>query len=233
MLRKYCRLHTAPLTILNDNVDVLRARSSGGGVRDTMSSLSRIALGPRSSSGDGLGRGRMDPFRGGGDSTVICCGERSGGGGRDRLYEVRAGDTGGSGNEYCNSTGEPSASSSNSAAPSPTLGGAVATGVSPSRWRKSASGAMCAIRSPIGVGGMAVGISSAGSAGGMNVAIAGGGGVERPEGALRMRRRCLSDGERGTVGSGADIGVGTAVGGGGRGHVGGGLGGTSSAGGMT
>jgi len=79
------RPHTAPLTMLNDNVDVLRARSSGGGVRGNMSSSSRAALGPRSCSGDGDGRGRMDPLRGGGDSTVICCGDRSGTGGSGGL----------------------------------------------------------------------------------------------------------------------------------------------------
>jgi hypothetical protein len=141
--------HTAPLTMLNDNVDVLRARSSGGGVSGSISSSSRTALGPRSCSGDGDGRGRMDPLRGGGDSTVICCGERSGTGGRGGLYEPRGGIIGGSGNENRDSTGEPSPSSSNCAVPSAAdaLGGAVATGVSPSRWRKSASGEICAIRS--------------------------------------------------------------------------------------
>ena len=95
---------------------------------------------------------------------------------------------------------------------------------------------MCAIRSQIGVGGIAVGISRAGRAGGgTTVAIAGGGGVERPEGALRIRRRCLNDDVRGTLGSGAgvDVGVGTTRGGGGSGPVGGGLGGTSKAEGMT
>jgi hypothetical protein len=142
--------HTAPLTMLNDNVDVLRARSSGGGVRGSISPSSRAALGPRSCSGDGDGRGRMDPLRGGGDSTVICCGERSGTGGSGGLYGRREGSIGGSGNENRDSTGEPSPSSSNCAAPSAAaaaLGGAVAIGVSPSRWRKSASGEMCAIRS--------------------------------------------------------------------------------------
>ena len=78
--------HTTPLTMLNDNVDVLRAKSSEGGVRGSMSSSSRARLCPRSCSGDGDGRGRMEPLRGGGDNTVICCGERSGGG-RDGLYE--------------------------------------------------------------------------------------------------------------------------------------------------
>jgi hypothetical protein len=76
--------HTAPLTMLNDNVDVLRTKFSCGGVRGSMSS-SRLC--PRSCSGEGDGRGRMDPLRGGGDNTVICCGERSGGGGKDGLYE--------------------------------------------------------------------------------------------------------------------------------------------------
>jgi uncharacterized membrane protein len=71
--------------MLNDNVDVLRAKSSGGGVRGSMPSSSREKLCPRSCSGEGDGRGRMDPLRGGGDNTVICCGERSGGGGRDGL----------------------------------------------------------------------------------------------------------------------------------------------------
>jgi hypothetical protein len=63
----------------------------------------------------------------------------------------------------------------------------------------------------------------------------GGGGVERPEGALRMRKRCLSDDARGELGRGAvaGAGVGETRGGGGSGPVGGGLGGTSSAGGMT
>jgi len=124
------RPHTAPLTMLNDNVDVLRARSSGGGVRGNMSSSPCAALGPRSCSGDGNGRGRMDPLRGGGDSTVICCGERSGTGGSGGLYDPREGSRGGSGNENCDSTTRSSpVSSSNSGA----LGGAVATGVSPSR----------------------------------------------------------------------------------------------------
>jgi hypothetical protein len=77
-----------------------------------------------------------------------------------------------------------------------------------------------------------MGISRAGSARGKTVAIGGAGGVERPEGALRIRKRCLSDDVRGTLGS-ARIGVGTTRGGGGSGPVGGGLGGTSSAGGMT
>ena len=80
---------------------------------------------------------------------------------------------------------------------------------------------------------MDMGISRAGSAGGKTVAIGGAGGVERPEGALRIRKRCLSDDVRGTLGSGAGIGVGTTRGGGGKGPVGGGVGGTSSAGGMT
>ena len=210
--------------MLNDNVDVLRTRSSGGGVRGSMSSSSRTALGPRSCSGDGDGRGRMDPFRGGGDSTVICCGERSGCGGSEGINGMRASE-GGGGNESSDSTGEKSPSSSDSASTSAPLGGAVATGVSPSRWRKSASGPKCAIRSQIGVAGMDVGISSGGSTGG--------GGVERPGGALRMRKRCLRDVVRGTVGSGAGVGVDTTGGGGGSGPVGGGLGATNSAGGIT
>lgn len=90
--------------------------------------------------------------------------------------------------------------------------------------------------SQIGVrGGIDVGISSAGRVGCTTALIAGaGGGVERPEGALRIRRRCLSDVARGTVGSGAWIGVGVTAGGGGGGSgpVGGGVGGTSNAGGM-
>jgi uncharacterized membrane protein len=80
------RPYTEPLTMLNDNVDVLRAKSSGGGVRGSMSSSSRARPCPRSCSGEGDGRGRMDPLRGGGDSTVICCGDRSGGGGMVGLY---------------------------------------------------------------------------------------------------------------------------------------------------
>jgi hypothetical protein len=77
--------HTAPLTMLNDSVDVFRAKSSGGGVSGSISSSSRTTLRLRSCSGEGDGRGRIDPLRGGGDKTVICCGERSGGGGRDGL----------------------------------------------------------------------------------------------------------------------------------------------------
>jgi hypothetical protein len=65
------------------------------------------------------------------------------------------------------------------------------------------------------------------------VAIVGGGGVERPEGALRMRRRCLKDVVRGIMGIGAGIDVDGTNGGGGNGPVGGGVGGTSNAGGMT
>jgi hypothetical protein len=45
-----------------------------------------------------------------------------------------------------------------------------------------------------------VGISSAGRLVCTTVAIVGGGGVERPEGALRMRRRCLNDVVRGMMG---------------------------------
>ena len=77
--------HTEPLTMLNDSVDVFRAKSSGGGVSGNISSSSRVTLSLRSCSGEGDGRGRIDPLRGGGDKTVICCGERSGGGGRDGL----------------------------------------------------------------------------------------------------------------------------------------------------
>lgn len=58
--------------------------------------------------------------------------------------------------------------------------------------------------SQIGIGDMHVGISSAGRFGCITVVIVGaGGGVERPEGALRIRRRCLSVVARGIVGSGA------------------------------
>jgi hypothetical protein len=67
--------------MLNDSVDVFRAKSSGGGVSGSISSSSRATLCRRSCSGEGDGRGRIDPLRGGGDKTVICCGERSGGGG--------------------------------------------------------------------------------------------------------------------------------------------------------
>jgi hypothetical protein len=88
------------------------------------------------------------------------------------------------------------------------------------------------MRSQIGVTGIKVGISSAGRLGCTTVAIVGGGGDERLEGALRMRRRCLSDVVRGIIGSGAGIGVGATGGGGGSGPVGGGVGGTSNAGGM-
>src|SRR5712675_966585 len=174
--------------MLNDSVEVLRTRSSGGGVRDNMSSPSRTTLGPRSISGDGDGRGRIDPLRGGGDNTVMCCGERSCGGGRggrgysDGLYGPRGGDRGTGGNECGDNTGGQCLSSSKSASPNAASGGTVATGVSPSRLRKSASETMFAMCSQIGVAGMDVGISSVGSTGGMTVAIAGGGGVERPEG---------------------------------------------------
>ncbi len=157
-------------------------------MRGNISSSSRAILCPRSCSGEGDGRGRMDPLRGGGDKTVICCGERSGGGE-------------GSGNESSDSTGgPPSPSSPDSASPNAVVGGTVAMGVSPSRWRKSESGPMCVM----GVAGMDVGISSMSRLGCTTVVIVGGcGGVERPEGALRMRRRCLSDVVRGMVGSGA------------------------------
>ncbi len=80
--------------------------------------------------------------------------------------------------------------------------------------------------------GMDVGISSARVGCTTVVIVGGGGGVERPEGELRMRRRCLSDVVRGTVGSGACIGVGVTWGGGGNGRIGGGFGGTSNAGGI-
>jgi hypothetical protein len=199
-------------------------------VRDSMSSSSRAALGPRSCSGDGDGRGRTDPLRGGGDNTVICCGERSGTEGSGGLYELREGGRGGgSGNENCDSTREASPPSSSDSA---VLGDAVATGVSMSRLRKSASGAMCAIRAPIGIAGTPVGISSGGSTGGAVGGVGGGGGVARPEGALSMRRRCLSDDARGSSAV-AGVGIGIASGGGGNGRVGGGLGGMSNAGGMT
>jgi hypothetical protein len=91
---------------------------------------------------------------------------------------------------------------------------------------------MYAIGSQIGVAGIDVGISSGGRLGCMTAAIVGGGGVERPEGALRMRRRCLNDVVRGMIGSGAGIDVNVTGGGGGSGPVGGGVGGTSNAGGM-
>src|ERR1700694_2865009 len=114
--------------MLNDNVEVLRTRSSGGGVRDNMSSPSRAALGPRSNSGDGDGRGRIDPLRGGGDNTVMCCGERScgrgteGRGGRDGLYGPRGGGRGSGGNGCGDSTGGQCPSSSNSASPNAASG---------------------------------------------------------------------------------------------------------------
>jgi hypothetical protein len=81
---------------------------------------------------------------------------------------------------------------------------------------------MCAIRSPIGIASMVVGISRVRSVGG---ADGGGGGVTRPEGALRFRRRCLSDDVCGS-GAVARAGVGITSGRGGNGPVGGGLGGT-------
>ena len=76
---------------------------------------------------------------------------------------------------------------------------------------------------------MVVGISRARSAGGADWR---GGGVARPEGALSIRRRCLSEDVRGS-GAVAGVGVGITSGGGGNGPVGGGVGGTSNAGGMT
>lgn len=118
--------------MLNDKVDALRARSSGGGVRRRTSSLSRTTLGPRSCSGDGDGNGRMDPLRGGGDSTVICCGERSGAVGGRGLYGLRGGGSGGGGIESRANTGEVSSSPSNWVIPSADHG-MVATGVSPPR----------------------------------------------------------------------------------------------------
>ncbi len=119
--------------MLNDNVDVFRAKSSGGGVRGNISSSSRVTLCPRTCSGEGDGRGRIDPLRGAGDNTVICCGERSGGGGMDGLYERWDGEGGDGEKESSEKTGGPSLSSSISAAPSAALGGAIAIGVSPSR----------------------------------------------------------------------------------------------------
>jgi hypothetical protein len=89
---------------------------------------------------------------------------------------------------------------------------------------------MWAMGSQIGVAGINVGISSAGSLGCTTEVNVGGGGAERPE-ALRMRRRCLSDVVCGMAGSGGGIDVG-GTGGGGSGPVGGGVGGTSNAGGM-
>lgn len=165
--------------MLSDKFDALHARSSAGMGGNAPLPL-QAALGPRSCSGEGEGgNGRADPLRGGGDKTVICCGERSDGGGG-----ARGSVSGGSGK-------------TNAADISGIAlcdGGTVAIGVSPSRWRKSASGAMCAMRSPIGVTGTGVGISSTGRTGWTAVVIIRGGGVvERPDGALRIRRRCLSD----------------------------------------
>ena len=88
------------------------------------------------------------------------------------------------------------------------------------------------MREQIGVTGMDVGISRAGRLGCTTVAIVGGGGVERPGGALRIRRRCLNDVVRGIIGIGAGIDIGDTGGGGGNGPVGGGVGGTSNAGGI-
>ena len=181
--------------MLNDNVDVLHARSSAGMGGNAPSPFHAV-LGPRSCSGDGDGSGRADPLRGGGDSTVICCGERSDAEGGTCSYwpcgSISV--SGGRGKENAGG-GETTSAVPAVSGIIAVLGGTVATGVSPSRWRKSASGAMCAMRSPIGVTGI-VGISSAGRTGGMTVVI-GGGGVERPDGALRIRRRCLSDVARG------------------------------------
>jgi hypothetical protein len=222
---------TAPLTMLNDNVDVLRAKSSGGGVRRSISSPSRATFRLRSCSGDGDGSGRIDPLRGGGDSTVICCGERSGAAGQDGLYGLRGGGSGGGGIESNDNTGEVSSACSDWIFPS-AVHGVIATGVSPPRLRKSASGDMCAMRSPIGVTGIDVQIWSGGGVGGRTVDIAGGGGVERPDGALRMRKRCLNVVVRGEAGLGVNGEMGEG-GGGGNGRVGGGLGGSSNAGGIT
>jgi hypothetical protein len=128
---------TAPLTILNDNVDVLRARSNGGGVRRSVSSPSRAMFGPRSCSGDGDGNGRMDPLRGGGDSTVICCGERSGAAAGDGIYGVllRGGGGGGGGGriENIDNTGKPSCACPDWVGSSAPHGVPAAIGVSPVR----------------------------------------------------------------------------------------------------
>lgn len=180
--------HTAPFTKLSDSVDTLHARSSGGSAPSP--SPFHAALGPRSCSGEGEGSGRADPLRGGGDSTVICCGERSDGGGGTCSYGPCGGVSVSGGRGKTNADGGGGGASVSGTIIA--LGGTVAIGVSPSRRRKSASGAMCAMRSRIGVTGIDVGISSAGRTGGMTVLIRGGG-VERPDGALRIRRRCLSD----------------------------------------
>lgn len=87
------------------------------------------------------------------------------------------------------------------------------------------------MRSPIGVAGRDEGMSSVNSVGTTAADIAGGGGVERPEDEPRMRRRCLNVDVRGEACVGVD-GEGGEGGGGGSGRVGGGVGGSSSAGGM-
>lgn len=173
--------------MLSDNLDELHARSSRGMGRNAPFPL-YATLCPRSCSGEGDGgSGRADPLRGGGDKTVICWGERSDGGG-GACGSV----SGGSGNTNAGGMTSTAGVISGIALCG---GGTVAIGVSPSRWRKSASGAICAMRSPIGVAGIGVGISSAGRAGAV-IIIGGGGVVERPEGALRIRRRCLSEAVR-------------------------------------
>jgi len=230
------RAHTAaPFTMLSDNVDTLHARFSGG-----MSGGSppppplNTALGPRSCSGEGDGSGRAEPLRGGGERTVICCGERSTAGDGTTSYGPWGG--GVDGGKGKRNAGEkipsPTSGLCDDASGTGAVGGTVATGVSPSRWRKSASGAMCAMRPQIGVVGIDVGITRGGRIGEMTVDM--GGGVERPEGALRLRRRCLSDVTRGTGSNdtGVDARDGDETGGGGSGPVGGGLGGTSNACGM-
>lgn len=185
--------YTAPFTMLSDNLDALHARSNAGmGDSEPLPLHAVLAAPPRSCSGDGDGgSGRADPLRGGGESTVICCGERSDGVGRGRGSV-----SGGSGNT--NAGERTSAGVALGVSGLIILcGGTVAMGVSPSKWRKSASGAMCAMRSPIGVvGTVGAGISSVGRAGGIVVVIDGGGVDERPDGALRIRRRCLSDAVR-------------------------------------
>ena len=217
--------------MLSDNVDELHARSSCGIVGGTAPPHA-APDDPRPCSGEGDGgSGRADPLRGGGDRTVICCGERSAAGGCTISYGPWRSESGGKGKE---NTGETTTSFVVVVVVSGIAldgGGTVAIGVSPSMWRKSASGAMCAMRSPIGVA-VVVGISSVGRTRGLTVTIGGGGGVgvARPDGALRIRRRCLSDVVRGlaAVGTGDDVRDGGS-GGGGSGPVGGGLGGTSNA----
>ena len=88
------------------------------------------ALAPRSCSGDGDGSGRADPLRGGGDSTVICWGERSGAGGGPIAYGARGSVSGGKGKENDGETTCVPACVSGIALDG---GGTVAIGVSPSR----------------------------------------------------------------------------------------------------